>query len=423
MDSTKGLPDWLALLETRHPKAIELGLERVGRVWSELGLSLACPVITVAGTNGKGSVCTYLEAILADAGYRVGLYTSPHLLRFNERIRIAEREADDRAIVEALAAVETARGDTPLTYFEHTTLAAAWLFCREKVEVAVLEVGLGGRLDAVNLFDPDCAVVTPIDLDHMDYLGPDREHIGYEKAGIFRAGRPAVCGDPQPPASLLARAKELAVPLCRLGQDIRLERHEAGWLCRVGESVYPALPNPAMIGAYQHENAATAIGALNCLWERLPVPVAAIRSGLARARIAGRFQVIGHSPLRILDVAHNPHAARALAHNLANLPPTGRRLAVVGMLADKDAGAVLDALKLRFDRWYVAGLSGARGRSGEQLAALLRERGLDISVHEDVASAWRAACQDADATDTIAAFGSFHTVAEVMALISGNPDG
>jgi dihydrofolate synthase/folylpolyglutamate synthase len=423
MGLPSGLPDWLALLETRHPKTIQLGLDRVGQVWSRLGVSFDFPVITVAGTNGKGSVCAFLEAMLAASGYRVGLYTSPHIIKFNERVRIAGGEVEDEPIAKALTIVEQARGETVLTYFEQTTLAAMWLFCRAKVEVAVLEVGLGGRLDAVNLFDADCAVVTPVDLDHQDYLGPDRESIGFEKAGIFRQNRPAVCGDINPPASLIGQAERLAVPLLRLGREIKLERHETDWLCRVGSDVFPALPNPAMAGDYQHENAASAIAALHCLRSQLPVTMAAIRQGVAQARLPGRFQIIGREPWRILDVAHNPHAARALASNLTALPRLGRRLAVLAMLADKDAGAVVDALTEQFDHWHLAGLAGARGRSSTELAAVLQAKGLSISVHDDVATAWQAACQEAKAADTITAFGSFHTVAEVMALISGKLDG
>jgi dihydrofolate synthase/folylpolyglutamate synthase len=420
MSLPSGLPAWLALLETRHPKTIQLGLERVGRVWSALGISPGFSIITVAGTNGKGSVCAYLEAMLAGAGFRVGLYTSPHMLRFNERIRIAGNEVRDEDIVQALTVVEEARGEMPLTYFEHTTLAAMWLFCREPVEVAVLEVGLGGRLDAVNLFDADCAVVTPVDLDHMEYLGADREAIGYEKAGILRANRPAVCSDPNPPDSMLNKAEQLATPLLRLGHEIVIEHHPDDWLCRVGERVYPALPRPAMAGSYQYENAAAAIAALQQLSPQLPISMAAIRYGLTAARLPGRFQIIGTEPLRILDVAHNPHAARALAANLNALPRTGRRLAVIAMLADKDADSVIDAMKEQFDHWYLAGLSGTRGRAAAQLATVLQSKGLPLSVHGDVASAWQAACQEAKAADTIAAFGSFHTVAEVMALIQAN---
>jgi len=383
----------------------------------------AFPIITVAGTNGKGSVCAYLEAMLTEAGYRVGRYTSPHLLRFNERIRLAGREAGDQAIVDALAAVESARGDTPLTYFEHTTLAAMWLFEGEGVDAAVLEVGLGGRLDAVNLFDADCAVVTPVDLDHMDYLGSDREAIGFEKAGILRPGRPAICIDPDPPASLLGHARAIGARLLRLGHELIVEVHQDDWLCRVQDRVFPALPRPAMAGDYQYHNAAAAIAALDSLRTRLPVPMAAVRAGVAKAVMPGRFQVVGQAPLRILDVGHNPHAARALAANLAAMPRGGRRLAVFAMLADKDAAGVIDSLAGQIDHWLVAGLDGPRARPAAGLAELLAGRGLSHSQYPDIRTAWRAACEEAKPTDTIACFGSFHTVAEVMALISGSQDG
>lgn len=417
------LPEWLARLETRHPKTIELGLERVGRVWQRLGQQQPFPVITVGGTNGKGSVSAYLEAMLSEAGYRVGLYTSPHILRFNERIRVAGCEAGDADIVMALEAVEAARGDDSLTYFEHTTLAAMSLFQRQDIEVAVLEVGLGGRLDAVNLFDADCAVVTQVDLDHMDYLGPDRETIGYEKAGIFRPGRPAVCADTAPPASLLTHAAAIGAGLRRIGRDFVAERGDNGWLCRVGERVYAALPLPAMAGRHQIDNAAAAVAAIDAVRAILPVPMAAMRAGLARARVPGRFQVVGQAPLRILDVAHNPHAARALAASLADLPPVGRKLAVFAMLADKDASGVIEPLAGIVDCWYLAGLDGPRGRSVEALAAEFAGRGLTCVACPDVATAWSAACQAAGPADTIAAFGSFHTVAEVMARLPVNQDG
>lgn len=421
--SPTGLPGWLASLELRHAKAIDLGLERVGRVWQRLGVRPAFPIVTVAGTNGKGSVCAYLEAMLIEAGYRVGRYTSPHILRFNERIRVAGRELTDDIIVEALDAVEAARGDISLTYFEHTTLAAMWLFQRQGIDVAVLEVGLGGRLDAVNLFDADCAVVTPVDLDHMDYLGSDRESIGHEKAGIFRPGRPAICADPEPPASLLRHARNIGTHLLRLGHEFRVERGATDWLCRVEGRVYPALPLPGMPGEHQFGNAAAAIAALDALRERLPATMAALRSGLARARIPGRFQVVGVTPLRILDVAHNPHAARALAASLAALPGGGRRLAVFAMLADKDAAGVIEHLAGVIDHWFLAGLDGQRGRPVAALAELFAARGLPHTACPDVGTAWCTACQEAGPADTIAAFGSFHTVAEVMALIPDNQDG
>jgi len=430
---TVSLAGWLAHLEARNVTTIVLGLERVRAVADRLMLRPVFPLVTVGGTNGKGSICAYLEAMLDAAGYRVGCYTSPHLLRYNERVRIAGAEAGDTDLCRALAAVEAARGATPLTYFEQGTLAALWLFQEAGIDVAVLEVGLGGRLDAVNLWDADCAVVSSVDLDHQAFLGDTRELIGFEKAGIYRGGRPAICGDANPPRSLLDHAAAIGADLLRLGPDIRVETGkgvgENGWACRVREAVFPALPRPAMPGLHQLGNAACAIAALYTLRERLPVPMQAIRAGIAAARQPGRFQVVGQAPLRILDVAHNPHAARALAANLAdsvaNSAPTGNIHAVFAMLADKDVDGVIDLLAPRIAYWQVAGLSGPRGLSGAALGEYLAARSLKYQVYPDVAGAWQAACRLAGPADTIAAFGSFHTVAEVMAAISPstNPHG
>ncbi len=414
------LAAWLEHLERRNREAIVLGLDRVRAVRDALGLEPDFPLITVGGTNGKGSTCAYLEAVLGAAGYRVGCYTSPHLLRYNERVRIAGAEVGDEDLCAAFAAVEAARGDIPLTYFEQGTLAALWLFRRARVEAAVLEVGLGGRLDAVNAWDADCAVVTSIDLDHQQFLGDTREAIGLEKAGIFRPGRPAVCGDPHPPESLLAHAGALGAQLLRVGQEIRPAVGELDWNCRVGGTAYPALPRPAMPGRHQYGNAACAIAALSSLRERLPVPAAALRAGLASARQPGRFQVVGQRPLRILDVAHNPHAARALAGNLADLPPTGSLLAVFAMLADKDVAGVVAPFVGRIAHWHVAGLDGPRGLPAASLAATLAGLGCASTRHENLGAAWQAACRQAGPADTIAAFGSFHTVAGVMAELNGD---
>jgi dihydrofolate synthase / folylpolyglutamate synthase len=406
------LAAWLAWLEARNPTQINLGLDRVAAVWARLGLAFSIPVITVAGTNGKGSTCAFLDAMLRAGGYRVGLYTSPHLLRYNERVRVDGAEAADDALCTAFAAVEAVRFDTPLSYFEQGTLAALWLFAQAKLDVLVLEVGLGGRLDAVNILAADCAVITPVDLDHQAWLGNDREAIGYEKAGITRAGRPLVCSDPAPPASVLATS---AAPLWLLGREITIAREDDGaWACRVPGAVFSALPRPALLGAHQYRNAAAALAALWLLRARLPLPVAVLRSGIATAQVAGRFQVIGHAPLRILDVAHNPHAARTLAGQLADLPPTGARIAVCAMLGDKDVAGVVAALCGVFDRWYIAPLEGARAAPVTDLAAILAAAGCTVKVHSSVTEAWHAACCDANAADTIAAFGSFYTVAAVV---------
>ena len=410
------LTEWLALLETRHPKTIDLGLDRAEAVRARLGLQPPCPVITVAGTNGKGSVCAYLEAMLSAAGYRVGCYTSPHLLRYNERVRIGRQEASDADLAAAFAAVEAARGDTALSYFEQGTLAAVWLFQRQKVDVMVLEVGLGGRLDAVNLWDADCAVVTTIDLDHQDYLGPDREHIGFEKAGVFRAGRPAICAEPNPPQSLLDHAARLGTRLLEIGRDIRFDIGIEDWACDVGGTGYARLPHPRMRGRHQYANASAAIAALWSLGERLPVDLHAIRAGLSEARQPGRFQIVGERPRRVLDVAHNPESARGLAANLRELADGGEVHAVFAMLADKDIAAVAAALGDVVGHWHIAGLNVPRGADAEALAGVLRAAGYACTAHRDVATAWRSACEAAKPADTIAAFGSFYTVAEIMAV-------
>ena len=414
------LAAWLERLEKRNREAIVLGLERVQETRQRLRLDPDFPVLTVGGTNGKGSTSAYLEAVLLAAGYRVGCYTSPHLLRYNERVRIAGVEASDTDLCAALAVVEKARGAVPLTYFEQGTLAAMQLFHAAHVDVAVLEVGMGGRLDAVNAWDADCAVVTSVDLDHQQFLGDTREAIGREKAGIFRPGRPAVCGDPVPPAGLLDHAEAINARLFRLGREIHTEIGESHWRCRVADRVYEALPRLAMPGLHQYGNAACAVAALATLRERLPVTMAALREGLAHARQPGRFQVVGRQPLRILDVAHNPHAARALAASLADLPPTGRVFAVFALLADKDLEGVVAALRSRIAHWYVAGLDGPRGMTGMALAERLTELGCQATPHADLATAWYAACRVAEPTDTIVSFGSFHTVAGVLATLNGD---
>ncbi len=421
------LEAWLQHLESRNREAIVLGLDRVALVRDRLALHPTFPLITVGGTNGKGSVCAYLEAMLSAANYRVGCYSSPHLLRYNERVHLEGAEASDADLCQALAAVEQARGDVPLTYFEQGTLAAMWLFQRAKLDVAVLEVGLGGRLDAVNVWDADCAVVTSVDLDHQQFLGDTREAIGFEKAGIYRTGKPAICGDMDPPATLLAQVAAVGAQLLRVGVEICVDLGsvgEVGWRCRVnenlnhkqGQKAFPALPPLAMPGRHQYANAACAVAALSVLHLRLPVSMNALRTGLATARQPGRFQIIGRQPLQVLDVAHNPHAARALAANLADLPPGGRVIAVCAILADKDVAAVVQALKAHIQHWHVAGLDTPRGLDAAGLANLLNGAGCACEQHTSVAQAWRAACVEAGPADTILAFGSFHTVAAVMEM-------
>jgi dihydrofolate synthase/folylpolyglutamate synthase len=412
----RSLADWLARLESLHPSAIELGLDRVRRVRDALGLAPAFPLIVVGGTNGKGSTCAYLEAILSAAGCRTGLYTSPHLLRYNERVRMAGREATDAELVTAFEKVDAARGDTSLTYFEFGTLAAVQQFVDAGVDVAILEVGLGGRLDAVNAFDADAAIVTSVDLDHMDYLGDTRDAIGFEKAGIYRAGRPAICADPAPPASLLAHAREIGADLRCIGRDFFAQRDDSHWHYRGPCFDWPALPLPAMAGAHQLHNAAGALAALEALGKRLPVGETAVQRGLLAAQVAGRFQRVARAPEIVLDVAHNPEAARALAATLRAQPVAGRTLAVVGMLADKDAAGVFAALQGAIDGWWVCTPASPRARDAAALATILRAHAgaTPVRVQPDVNAALAEARSAARENDRILIFGSFYTVAAVL---------
>ncbi len=383
-----------------------------------MDVSLTCPVLTVTGTNGKGSTCALLESILMAAGHRTGLYTSPHLLAYNERVRIDGVEATDDALVASFNAVEDARAGVALTYFEYGTLAALWLFARAKLAAAVLEVGLGGRLDAVNVVDADVAVVTSIDLDHMDYLGPTREDIGREKAGIFRAGRSVVCGEPNPPTTLVAHARVLASPLLLIGRDYGFAAHDAQWDYRGPGGARHGLPHPALRGAIQLANASTAIAALDVLRDRLHVSAGALRTGLVSVTLPGRLQMLPGRPAVVLDVAHNPHAARVLAAALGSMGFHPRTLAVFGMLADKDIAGVVAAMRARVDIWYVATLPGPRGASASALRDAVIAAGVasgTVRTFDDVALAYTAARSDAVETDRIIAFGSFLTVAAVLA--------
>jgi len=410
------LAGWLARLEQLHPSTIELGLERVQRVKDAMGLVPDFPLIVVGGTNGKGSTCAYLESILGAAGYKTGLYTSPHLLRYNERVRVAGQDASDAELVAEFERIDAARGDTSLTYFEFGTLGAMAQFIDAGVDVAIMEVGLGGRLDAVNVFDADAAIVTSVDLDHQDFLGDTREKIGFEKAGIYRAGRPAVCADPAPPDSLIDHAHAIGADLRCVEQDFDAQRKENGWMFRGRQNVWRDLPLPAMAGSYLMRNAAGALAALETLRSRLPVEEPAIRQGLLAARVPGRFQRIARDPDVILDVAHNPEAARALAATLREQPVAGRTLAVVGMLADKDAAGVFEALRDVVDAWWTCTPDSPRARDAATLAVLLRTHlgAVPVSVQPDVNRALAEARSVAREGDRILAFGSFYTVAAVL---------
>jgi dihydrofolate synthase/folylpolyglutamate synthase len=410
------LAAWLHYLESLHPKTIALGLERVAQVRQRLQLNPAFPVIIVGGTNGKGSVCAMLESMLHAAGYRVGCYTSPHLIDYNERVRIAKQQAGDAELCASFETIERARGDIALTYFEFGTLAAMQCFIEHGVEVAILEVGLGGRLDAVNIFDADCAVVTGVDMDHMDYLGDTREKIAYEKAGIFRPGKVAVYGDPDMPQAIADEARRSGAELWRLGEQFGFAGGERQWDYRGLQGARHSLPYPALRGAYQLNNASTALAALDALQDKLPVSMDAVRRGLVEVALAGRFQVLPGRPQIILDVAHNPQAARALAQNLAAMPPAGKTFAVFAMLKDKDMAGVAGALKGQVDAWCVAGIDAPRGAAAAELAQVLQAERMagEVLVFDGVAEALLHACNAAAENDRIVAFGSFYTVADVM---------
>jgi dihydrofolate synthase/folylpolyglutamate synthase len=413
----QSLSGWLSYLERIHPSAIDMGLDRVARVRDQLGLMPAFPIIAVAGTNGKGSVCAMIASILSSAGYKVGLYTSPHLLRYNERVRVLGREATDAALTGAFARIEEARGEVSLTYFEFGTLAAMDIFIRERVEIAVLEVGLGGRLDAVNVFDSSCAVVTSVDFDHMEFLGNSRDSIGAEKAGVFRTGRPAICGEPQVPAGLLERAQQIGAKLHLIGRDYGFRAEPNQWQFWSALGKRSALPYPALRGDYQLGNAATALCALEQLRDRLPVDMGAIREGLLEVALPGRFQVLPGRPMVILDVAHNPHAARALASSLRRLPAGGRTIAVFAMLRDKDIEGVAAAMRDEPDEWLVAGLSGPRGADAERIRQALAAAQVKVPVakFDTPVDAYQQAIRSAGQNDKILVFGSFYTVAAVLA--------
>lgn len=415
------LGEWLAYLEQLHPKTIALGLERISLVKDRLGLEPEFPIITVAGTNGKGSACAMLEAILSAAGYRSGLYTSPHLLRYNERVRISAAEADDAALCEAFAAVEAAREDTPLTYFEFGTLAALLLFKRAGVDMAVLEVGLGGRLDAVNAFGADCAIVTSVGIDHTEYLGDDREAIGFEKAGIFRQGRPAICAETDVLQSIVDHAARIGADLHLINRDFGFQAEAAQWRFWSRSGWRVALPYPALRGDYQLGNASACLAALEQLKQRLPVSANDIRHGLLQAVVPGRFQVIPGKPQIILDVAHNPHAALALAGNLRRMGGDGKTIAVFGMLKDKDIAGVVEAMKEVIDVWLLADLASPRGAGALHLLQLLQQQGVGdrARTFSSVASACSHACNLAAENDKIVFFGSFLTVADAMRVLSG----
>jgi len=378
----------------------------------------AFTVITVAGTNGKGSTAAFCDAILRAAGYRVGLYTSPHLIAYNERICIDGQPVTDRALCSGFERVEAVRGAVPLTYFEYGTVVALDLFRAARIDIAVLEVGMGGRLDAVNAIDADVAIVTAVDIDHTDWLGPDRETIGAEKAGIMRAGRPAIVSDPAPPQSVIDVAKRIGARLLRVGQEFTVDGHAPGWQLRIGPTVIAPLPAPALHGDVQRFNAAAAIVAIEQLRARHPVRFADYCAGLTNVRLRGRFDVRPGPPVLVLDVAHNPQAVSVLARNLAAAPVKGRTLAVFSMLGDKDIGGVAAAMATAIDVWHVATVQAERAAPADRIASAVRSRvAADVFVHPDPRSAFDAARANAGVNDRIVVFGSFYMVGDILAAL------
>jgi dihydrofolate synthase/folylpolyglutamate synthase len=421
MSNPTTLPAWLALLESRHAETvINMGLDRVLAVKERLNLSFSCPVIMVAGTNGKGSTCAMLESILMRAGYKVGLYIKPHFLDFNERARVNGELASDEVLVAAFNAVEAARGDTTLTYFEFTTLAIMHLLSGAGMDVVILEVGLGGRLDAVNIVDADVSIVTSVDIDHTDYLGDTREAIGFEKAGIFRAGRTAICSDPVPPQSLIDHAAAIGADLWLMGRDFNYSGDKQQWNYGGRSQRRNSLAYPSLRGANQILNASAALAALEALKLELPVGAQEVRTGLVTVELPGRFQVLPGRPTVILDVAHNPHAASALNQNLGNMGFHPYTYAVFGSMHDKDIDGVIAAMSEHVDHWCLTTLPSPRAASASELAAKVQIVQADkaertINIFEDPASAYANAISRAGENDRIVVFGSFLTVAGVMA--------
>lgn len=414
----KSLAEWLAHAERLHPKNIELGLDRVRAVAERLGLSFDCPVITVAGTNGKGSTCAMLESILTHAGYRTAVFTSPHLVHFEERLRLRGEAVDGAELAKHFETVEQGRGDVALTYFEFTTLAILLCIAANKPDVAILEVGLGGRLDAVNIVDADCGVITSIDLDHMEFLGPDRESIGFEKAGILRAGRPAIVSDPVPPQSVIDHANAIGADLWLVGRDFNVsgDKQQWGWSGRGRR--YSGLAYPALRGANQLINAAGVLAALESLRQQLPVTAQAVRNGLAMVELPGRFQIIPGEPTLVLDVAHNAHAVAALAENLDAMGFYPTTHGVFGVMADKDLAPILSRIGPMIDRWYFTDLPTARAAKADDLLARWQAQNTRSdtsgSVHHTPMEALQAAIDHADPADRIVVFGSFFSVGGVL---------
>jgi dihydrofolate synthase / folylpolyglutamate synthase len=421
MTAPNTLADWLAHCAAMHPKTMDLSLERTAQVARTLGIRFEVPLIIVAGTNGKGSTCAFIESIARHAGYRVGLYQKPELVHFTERCRVNGAPVAEAELVPHFAAVEQARGDTTLTQFEFTTLAIARLLSMAELDLVILEVGLGGRYDSVNAFDADCSVITSIDLDHMQWLGPDRESIGLEKAQIMRPGKPCIVSDPVPPASVVKHGEAIGADLWLVGRDFthQGDRQQWGWSGRGRR--YSGLGYPALRGANQLINASGAIAALIALKDRLPINAQAVRTGLALVDLPGRFQVLPGQPTIVLDVAHNAHAVAALALNLDAMGFYPRTHAVFGAMADKDIPALLAKIAPLVDVWHCCTLPNPRSATADDLAVMVQEAAAGrvggapvIHRHADPAAAMAAAAEGADPVDRIVAFGSFYTVGGVL---------
>ena len=418
------LPEWLNWQETLHFTEVDPGLERIGYVWRKMASSPKLPftVVTVAGTNGKGSSVAMLESILRNAGYKTGTYTSPHILKYNERICIDNTPIDDDSICQAFQRIDSARAEVSLTYFEFATLAAVDIFCRQNIDIALLEVGMGGRLDAVNLFDADIALITPISLDHINWLGTTREQIGCEKAGIITAKKPVVCSE-DPPQSVMTQALSLGSELFQQGQDFFVKKNLNDWQWSNKQSKLINLPFPALEGDYQLQNAAAVIEVISILVENdFSISQQNIKDGLTSVKLAGRFQRIPGDVELILDVTHNQQGAINLEKLLTEISTTGRTFAVIGMLKDKDAAAIAEILKYKIDTWYVAGLNGERGMSSTILADQLKPyiEQQKIKQFDMVCLAYQHAMQIAERGDRILVFGSFHTVEAVLRLLYPN---
>ncbi len=417
----KTLAEHLAFVEAMHPQTvIELGLGRMRRMLEKLAIRFDCPVITVGGTNGKGSTCAMLEAVYRAAGYKTCVHTSPHLTRFNERARLNGKEMLDAPLAAALAAVEAVRGDEALTYFEYTALAILKAFQNEAPDVVILEIGLGGRLDAINALASDAAIVTTIGVDHEAFLGNTRESVAWEKAHIYRAGKPAVCAEANCPEKLLEVATAIGADLVVRDRDFSIQASRDLMVFKMGEIAWN-LPLPSLEGVNQIDNAAGVLAIVAKLLDRLPVTPEAIAQGLTNTTVVGRFQKIADMPLTYIDVGHNPHAALVLAKNVASLPTTGKKCAVFGMLADKDMQSVAEIMRECFDAWYIAPLPPPRGANVQQLRRAMLEAGIDgakIKEYSSVEEALVAAQKESQSADALVVFGSFVTVTSVLSSLA-----